>query len=202
MPQVGEVAFHVQGDIGGTGVSRFRFTRQDAVSISGADCNVVAAAARAMLFALAAYIPTGITWTAVPQVNIYDSATGLVQGPLVISSLPATVTGSAGVAFGAGLGARINWKTSALSGRRLLKGATFVVPLGPGAYSSSGAVTSTVVAAANTAAATYLNALTSATLYPVIWHRPAKGAHTGGVTGIVFAGITSAVPAGLRSRRV
>lgn len=199
--QVGEVAFHVQGDIGGTGISRFRFVRQDSAAITGTDCNAVAAAAKSMLNALVAYIPTSVTWTCQGQVNVYDVASGLVQGPLVVGSLPATVTGTGGVQFGAGLGARINWKTSTLSGRRLLKGATFVVPFASAGYAASGGILAAALTAGNTAAGGYLTALTTAALYPVIWHRPPKGTHTGGVTGIVYAGIMSAVPAGLRSRR-
>lgn len=202
MPEVGELAFHVAGDIGGTGISRFRFTRQDAASITGTDCNAAAAAAKGMLSTLAAWFPNAITWTCVPQVNVYDSSTGLVSGPLVVSSLPAVVGGSAGTTFGAGLGARVNWKTSTLHGRRLMKGATFLVPFGTAAFSSAGAVSSTAVNSVTTAATAYLTAMTAAALYPVVWHRPPKGTTAGGQTGIIYAGVCSSVPAGLRSRRV
>jgi hypothetical protein len=201
MPQVGEIAFHVQGDIGGVGISRFRFTRQDAGSIMGTDVNAAAAAARALLAAGATYYPTPISWTCQAQVDIYDVASGLVQGPLIVTALPATVNGTGGSSFSAGTGGRINWKTSTLSGRRLLKGATFLVPLSATAFTSNGAVANGTVTAINTAVATYINAMTTATLYPVIWHRPKKGATVGGLTGIVTAGALSATPSGLRSRR-
>jgi hypothetical protein len=201
MPQVAELAWHVQGDIGGIGISRLRFTRQDAGSITGADVNAAMAASKGLFIAAGNNTPSVVSWVPQAQVNIYDVVTGLVQGPLVATSLPTSVVGSGGTAFGAGLGARMNWKTATLSGRRLLKGATFFVPMTSGSFSGSGAVASSVITSLNTAAATYLTAMTTATLYPVIWHRPPKGTHTGGVTGIVFAGTTSNVPAGLRSRR-
>lgn len=201
MPQVGEIAWHVQGDIGGIGVSRFRFTRQDAGNITGSDCNAAAAATRGVLAAATAYTPTAVSWTCQAQVNIYDSATGLVTGPLVISSIPTTVSGSASGNYGAGTGGRLNWKTSTLSGRRLLRGATFIVPFAAAGFAANGSVAAAAITAVNSAAATYLTAMTTAVLYPVVWHRPLKGTTAGGVTGIVYAGTLSATPAGLRSRR-
>lgn len=201
MPQLGEIMYNVQGDIGGQGVSRFRFVRQNAGNISGADANAAAAAARLLLNAAAGVLPSAVTWTCNAQCNIYDSASGLVQGPLIITSLPATVTGSGGTNWAAGVGARVNWKTSTLQGRRLIRGATFVIPLAGGAFGPGGSLQASQITALNAGAAAYLNAMTTALLYPVIWHRPAKGSLTGGTTGIVFAGTTSSVPSGLRSRR-
>ena len=199
--QIAEILYHVQGDIGGIGVSRLRFVRQDAGTIMGADVNAAAAAARGLFNSIVGSLPSGVSWTCDPQCNVYDFATGLVQGPLVVSSLPAVITGGVSGNFTAGIGARINWKTSTLVGRRLLKGATYMIPLAFPAYSSSGAVGPGLITAANAGAAGYLTAMTTALLYPVVWHRPAKGTFTGGMTGIIHGGVTSAVPAGLRSRR-
>jgi hypothetical protein len=142
-----------------------------------------------------------VNWTCQAQVDVYDVNTGVVQGPLLITALPATVTGTGAGNYPAGTGGRLNWKTSTLVGRRLLKGSLFMVPFAPTAYAGTGSITTAVASALNTAATTYLNALTSATLYPVIWHRPAKGATSGGLTGIVYAGVMSNTPASLRSRR-
>ncbi len=201
MGQVGEIQYHVQGDVGGIGVSRFRFVRQDAGNITGSDANAAAAAARGLFNALTAQTPAAVTWVCGAQVNIYDSASGLVQGPLVVTSLPGTVTGSASGNYPAGMGIRVNWKTSTPVGRRLLRGATFIVPMASAAFTSTGAVSPAIVSSVNGAAAAYLTAMTTATLYPVVWHRPRKGQTSGGVTGIVFSGVASAVPAGLRTRR-
>jgi len=201
VPQIGEIAWHLTGDIGGVGISRFRFVRQDAANIAGVDANAVAAASAALLTAVKAYIPANVIWSCSTQVNIYDVASGLVQGPIALSSPPANVASTSSGSYSGGAGARLNWKTSTLVGRRLIKGATFLVPVGVTGFAATGAVAPSLVTALNAAAATYLNAVTSATLYPVIWHRPKKGATVGGVTGIVFTGITSTTPAGLRSRR-
>jgi hypothetical protein len=99
------------------------------------------------------------------------------------------------------VGARVNWKTSTLHGRRLIKGATFLVPLAGVGFGTDGSISPGLKSALDNGAASYLTAMTGATLYPVVWHRPAKGATSGGLDGIVFAGITSLTPAGLRSRR-
>ncbi len=201
MPQVAEIDVHVTGDIGGTGVSRFRFVRQDAALITGADANTAAAAAMAMLNSVKAQLPTFIVWSCQPQVNIYDSASGQVTGPLVVTALPANVVGTGGANGTAGVGCRVNWRTSTVVGRRLLRGAFFLVPCSTGIASTSGAIGASSQTAINAAAATYINTMTSAALYPVVWHRPAKGATSGGQTGIIVSGVCSSVPAGLRSRR-
>ena len=201
MPQVAEIAWHISGDMGGLGVSRLRFIRQNAGNILGADVNAAAAASFGLFNAAKAATPSGMTWAIDPQVNVYDSDTGLVQGPMVISSMPSNVGGTGGNNWAAGVGARINWKTSTVQGRRLMKGATYIVPLGALQFVTGGGVSPGFVTSMNTAAAAYLTAMTTALLYPVVWHRPPKGTHTGGLTGIVFSGVCSTVPASLRSRR-
>jgi hypothetical protein len=201
MPQVAELQWKVAGDIGGVGISTLRFTRQDAAAITGADCNAAAAAAHNLFNAAVGSLPLDVTWSCNTQVDIYDSVTGAVQGPLTVNTVPSPVVGTVSGTYAAGSGARVNWKTSTLQGRRLLRGATYLVPLaGPG-FTSNGSVSSGIITALNGGAGAYLTAMTSAQLYPVIWHRPLKGQHAGGVTGIVYAAVTSATPAGLRSRR-
>jgi hypothetical protein len=199
--QLAEISWNVSGDIGGLGVSRFWFVRQNAGNISGADVNAAAAASRKVINAAAGVIPTPVTWTCNGVSNVYEATSGLVQGPLPVSSLPASVTGSGGSNFAAGVGARVNWKTSTLQGRRLIRGCIFLAPLVGVAFGASGALQGSQVTAINAGVASYLTDMTTALLYPVVWHRPAKGATTGGTTGIVYAGVTSTVPASLRSRR-
>ncbi len=201
MPEVAEIAWHVSGDIGQVGVTRFRFTRQDAASVTGADCNAAAAATKLVIAAGTAYYPSSITWTCDPEVRIYESDSGAVVPPLGITTIPAPIVGGGSSSHGAGLGLRINWKTSTLSGRRLIKGASYLVPMGQAVYGGDGSIAASVTTAIGTGCASYLTAMTTAALYPVVWHRPKKGTTTGGLTGIVFAGVASNTPAGLRSRR-
>lgn len=201
MVQVGEIQWNVAGDIGGRGVSRFRFTRQDSGSLTGADVAAAASASSHVISSVSAFVPTDITWSCNAEVNVYDMASGLVSQPFILTSPPTNVVGGATGSYGAGLGGRVNWKTATLSGRRLLKGATFLVPFGQAAFTSGGAIQSACLTASSGGISTYLTNMATALLEPVIWHRPSKGTTTGGLVGVVYAGALSAIPAGLRSRR-
>lgn len=201
MAQVAEIAWNVDGDIGGIGVSRFRFCRQDSADFTGADIEAAANATQNVLGAATAYTPSGITWTCNPEVNVYDAATGLVAPPWVITAVPSPITGLGSGGHGAGLGARINWKTDTISNRRLIKGATYIVPLASAAFDSGGGVAAAVQTGLNTGTTAYLAAMAAASLNAMIWHRPKKGTTSGGITGVVIVGRCSPTPAGLRSRR-
>lgn len=201
MVAVGEIAWNVSGDAGGVGISRFRFTRQDTADISGADCAAMATATANVINGWKPWGPTGITWTCSPVCNIYDETSGAVVPPLAGFAVPAPITGGGEGQHGAGLGVRLNWKTSQVLGRRLIKGATFLVPLSGLGFDGTGSVSSACQADVNTGAAAYLAAAVAAVCYPVIWHRPKKGTVVGGLTGIVVAGLASPVSSGLRSRR-
>jgi hypothetical protein len=58
-----------------------------------------------------------------------------------------------------------------------------------------------VVTAVSTAASTYITAMSTAGVVPVIYHRPDKGATSGGLSAPIHVGQASGVPAFLRSRR-
>jgi hypothetical protein len=190
----------VQGDIGGSGVSRWRFIRNDAGVTTVTDCNAAGAAVKAFYSAAQNY-PSAVTFAVQPTVEMFDIGSGLVQGSLVMSAVPAVVPGGSGAAYAAGTGLRINWKTNQIVGRRLLRGATFLVPTGSTAFGSNGAVAPTYQATVQAAATAYVAAMTTANLVPVIWHRPPVGTTSGGVVGVVTGGTVSTTPAGLRSRR-
>ena len=197
---VAEVSAIIQGDIGGQGISRFRFIRNDAGITTVADCNAAGAAVRQLILACGLK-PLDTTWTISPTVELYDAGSALVQGALTMSTVPAPVVGTDSQNYAAGIGIRINWKTSTIVGRRLLRGATFLVPMASGVFSASGAVGTGTLSAATTAAGAYVGAMTAANLVPVVWHRPPTGTTSGGVVGPIQAWVVPPRPAGLRSRR-
>jgi hypothetical protein len=201
MPQVGEIMFHLTGDVGGTGVARFRFIRQDSGNIQGSDAHAAAVAAQNVLGAATQWTPLSVRWDCSPQCNVYDIASGLVQGPLSITSLPAAVVGAGSGTYASGTGARLNWRTSTIVGRRLIRGATFLAPLTGAAFTTGGSVAAATQTQINTGPANYLTAMAAAALEAVVWHRPLKGLTSGGVVGVTFSGLCSAVPSSLRSRR-
>lgn len=199
-PQTAEVKAYLQGDIGGKGVSRFRFLRNDGASFTVADCNAAGAAVRGMYNAISLW-PTALSISFEPAVEIFDTNSALVNGFITMTTVPGTVTGSQASAYAAGVGARINWKTSTIVGRRLLRGATYMIPLASGAFSSSGAVSSAITSSLSSAGNAYLAAMAAANLVPVVWHRPSKGFTTGGLAGNITAVQVPSTPSGLRSRR-
>lgn len=198
--QVGEVKVHIQGDIGGAGISRWRFTRNDATFLTVADATAAGAAVRAFYNSSNSF-PTGVSAAVDPAVEFFDIVSALVQGTLTMSATPAPVVGSTGGNYGAGLGVRVNWKTNQTLGRRLMRGATFMIPYASAAFSSGGAVNSTVISNMIAAGNAYITAMLAANLTPVVWHRPAKGTTVGGLAGTINALAVSSTPSGLRSRR-
>lgn len=199
-PALAEVHAVITGDIGGAGISRFRFVRNDSTSITVADCNAAGAAVRAF-WATIANMPSTVTVQVQAAVELFDPNTALVQGFLNMTTVPAPVVGGTSGAYAAGIGARVNWKTSTLSGRRLIRGSTYVVPLGSGIYTPTGGLGATQVTLCTNAANNYLAAMTTAQLSAVVWHRPPKGLTSGGLVGLITGAVVPSTPAGLRSRR-
>lgn len=201
MVQIGSISWQVNGDIGQQGVSRFRFMRQDAAAITVADCNAAAAASQFIPGEASTWTPSDVTWSCNPEVEIYDMASGLVQPPLVIGVVPTAIPGAMAGNYAGGNGARINWRTMTIKGRRFIRGATYVVPLAGTAFSGNGSLSSGFVTGMTGSANTMLTHFAAAALDFVVWSRPLKGATVGGVAGIVITGTVPTRPATLRSRR-
>jgi hypothetical protein len=197
---VNEVRARVIGDIGGSGISRFRFIRNDAGVTTVADCNAAGAAVRALL-ATTTWWPSAITWSIDPAVEMFDIGSALVAGTLTMTTVPASITGTGASTFPAGVGARLNWKTATVSGRRMLKGSSYLVPMATASYASNGGVQASITTALTTAGTNYIAAMTAANLVAVIWHRPPKHTTSGGLVGPITGLSVPLTPAGLRSRR-
>jgi hypothetical protein len=196
-----EVQVVIQGDIGGRGISRWRFLPSLAgTAPSIADVNAAGAAVRAF-YAAAAFLPTGVSAQVQAAVPFFDVGSALVQGSVSMTTVPNVVSGSLAGNYAAGMGARVNWKTATISGRRLIKGATFVIPMASAEYTSGGALSSTAQTALINAANAYIAAMNTAGTTPVVWHRPPKGTTAGGLVGPINAVAVPSTPAGLRSRR-
>lgn len=204
MPAATNVAImsvQIQGDIGGTGISRFHFVTASGSDPTQTDCNSALSALHGLYNACQNSLPSNVSISFnsdVELINVATAAPFLIVGA---STIPSNVNGTDGGVYGAGLGARINWKTAQVEGRRFLRSATFIVPLGGGAYLHTGALDPTAVGNVATGAANYINAMTTASLVPVAYHRPKKGTTTGGAYGPIIAAFVPNTPAGLRSRR-
>jgi hypothetical protein len=201
MVNITHISMQVAGDVGGVGISRFWFQRADAADPTQSDCNSAAAAVRALLQSAVTYIAADTTYTCQTQCELQAHDTGAVSGLVTISSVPAVVTGGGGGNYAAGTGYRLNWKTLSVHNRRFIRGCNFITPIASGGWTSGGIAASAAVTAINTAIGTYLAAMSSAALDPIIWHRPPTGTFTGGAVGLIVTGAVSTTPASLRSRR-
>jgi hypothetical protein len=201
MVQIAIQGVTVAGDIGATGISRFHWQRQDAATITAADCQAAAAAIRNFYSASASYIPAGVVWSFQSYATVIEHASALIQNVVPLTSTPSNVTGTAAGTYPAGNGARINWKTSSIHGRRFMRAANYMVPLSTGAYAANGALSSGYISALTIAGNALLTALSSAALELVAYGRPPKGTDVGGHVGLVTAVQVPSQPATLRSRR-
>jgi len=201
MVDIAHIDVELAGDVGGAGISRFWFQRSDATPPVVSDCNSAAAAVRALWGAASTYLSSDMTYTINPTVELVAHDTGAISGLVTITSVPTAVSGGSGSNYAAGTGFRLNWKTLSVHNRRFIRGCNFFTPVGSGGWSSNGNVSSGALSGMATAITTYLGAMATASLDPIIWHRPLKGTFTGGAVGLIVTGSVSPTPASLRTRR-
>lgn len=148
MATVGRVEAVWNSFIGAPGYSRFTFENP----VSAADATVCTNKVRAFFFALANYLPTGLTVQVQQQVALHDEQTGLLVGEIAATSQPAVVTGAGSTTngFAGGAGAFIGWKTQSIWQGRRVQGRTFLVPLTLVAE-SNGTLTAAAIAAITSA---------------------------------------------------
>jgi hypothetical protein len=201
MVQFGTIEMDLSGDVGGAGINRMHWQRTDAAAINVADCNSAAAAWHGVWQGVHANMPFGYTVTTNPAVEIREVDTGAPDDVQQLTAIPAVVTGSDTGHYAAGVGVRVNWKSSSVRNRRFMRGATLLVPLVSDTFTTGGVVDATFISGLVTTLNTFLAAMASNTLEMIVWHRPAKGQTTGGAAGLVTGFSISTVPASLRSRR-
>jgi hypothetical protein len=189
-------------DIGSVGMSRFHVQQADGTEMPNGPANVTAAAIMAIYTALKSFFPTAMTYSIQPTYTVLDVASGQVQGSFSYSTVPAPVVGTGVVGTAGGTGARGYWHTSTIVGRRVLRGATYFTPFTAAAYGTTNGIAASAQNTVSTAMLAYINALQAQTLLAVVYHRPAKGATSGGVAGVITGGSCGAQPGSLRSRRM
>lgn len=187
------------GDIGGAGISRFMIQSGGSAPSQGV-VDAVCAALKTFYNAVDLYAPSEITYTLSSTVQIVEDTTGLLLGELA----PTTVWSEGGAGSGsyaAGVGCRFYWHTGTIVGRRTVRGATLFAPLVAAAFTTAGALSPGVLGAATAAARAYLTAAAAGGAVPVIWHRPAKLVHTGGLAVPIISVSMSPKPCSVASRR-
>lgn len=187
MANLNRVRVALTGFIGGPGVNTFY--------------GLEAASLRAHLgnyyTALAAYLPTSVTWTIETTGDIIDPLTGDLVGTWADSSA-LTSSGSSSDAYAAPVGWCVNWMTGDVLDGHRLRGRTFHVPMGGSCSQNNGTLAETPLAAMRAAATAFIAACAGEF---VIWHRPKLSpAHAGGYSAVTSAVINDKASV-LRSRR-
>jgi len=159
--------------------------------------NAVTAVAALTTFfnAIKAQFPSQLSWTLPSSGDTITDTDGSLNGSWTgaTGSVIAS-TGGAG-AYAAGCGARVQWNTVAVIGRRRVRGSTFLVPLYGTKYDTNGTIDNTALGVFQSAA----NALVVADQLGV-WHRPSPGGSDGAFVDVTTAVVADKVST-LRSRR-
>lgn len=191
----------VNGDAGGAGISRFMWATGTGGIATSAECDSAGFAAASMLGTMSPHMPASISWQIQPLFEGHLFATGTVAGLVNATTPLAPVIGGDTNPHAAGVGARGYWHTATIIGRRICRGALYIVPLSAASFDTNGNVNGTSQGVLQGAMDSYLAAMSTAGLIPVVWHRPAKGTFVGGLLADIIAATVGPKPAGLRSRR-
>lgn len=192
----------LSGDAGGNGISRFAVTNATETELLATEADSVTAALHAMYTSWASLLVNNYTIEISPLYKAVLASSGLIVANGSGTTTPTAIISATSGTHTAGVGARANWRTNTIKGRRFIRGATFITPLVSAAYATDGSVSPTTAGTLRVAATGYLTALNTATLLPVIWARPTSKTATDGEVGGVISVTVSLVAASLRSRRV
>lgn len=145
---------------------------------------------------ISALLATGHSVTVLPEINWFNTTTGVLEDVTAVSPAPTAHVGSSGQSGPIAAGMVISWTTAGINRGRKVRGRNFIVPVNKDAFESNGSPSATAIGLL-TGAAADLAGSTDATFG--IWSRPRLGAG-----GAWFPVTTWRVPdfgAVLRSRR-
>ena len=169
-------------------------------NLDSTQTDAAAGAIKTFLEAVKNLIAVPAVISFIPQVQILAEADGSLQDQRNIATLPAAVTAGGSGLFSAPSGMCVTWRTATSTGRRLLTGRTFLVPLASASYQADGTLSTATINTATAAALVYVNRLSGGTPgHPVVWHRPKNG--SGGFSGLMTGATVTDKAAVLRSRR-
>jgi hypothetical protein len=144
---------------------------------------------------LAPLLPSELTITVPNVADTIDEASGRLTGSKPLTG-GGVVAGSGNSAYSAGVGAFVNWFTAVVRNGRLLRGRTFIAPLGQGYASADGTLNDSIRTSIDTAA---LALVANATW--LTYHRPPKGTFAGGLAGLITSAQTVDRVTALKTRR-
>lgn len=139
--------------------------------------------------------PTSLTWNIPQSGDELDDATGALTGGWLGSGGGSVTANGGNLPYAAGVGARVQWNTGIIVGRRRVRGTTFLAPMLGSKFDSSGTIDSAALTTLQVACST----LAASGVAKGIWHRPVNG--TGGQYCAINDAIVPDRVTSLRSRR-
>jgi hypothetical protein len=200
MPGIARVVTRWTGFNGAPGFTNLFFRDFEGGDGQPNQASIEGAQARVQTFwnAVNDYLPNDVTLTIDSVVDILDSTNGQLINSLNAPSSP-VITGLDASSYAAASGAVISWRTATIRNGRRIRGRTFLVPMGSGAFGVNGGIQPSIVTALQNAANALLASSGTPDLH--IWARPTGPGATDGVLGLVTGASVPTVGAVLRSRR-
>jgi hypothetical protein len=155
---------------------------------------------RTFFFTVAPLLPNVISVQVLGDVPVIEETTGTMTG-IFSANQPANVQGSIGatVEYAAPVGAVVTWRTGTVRNGRIIRGRTFLVPLGRSAFAVDGTLASTALTTINSAANALNDDASDGDLG--VYSRPSAPGATDGVWAAVNGHSVPDMGAVLRSRR-
>lgn len=151
---------------GGTGYSVFHTVPPT----SAAEAQSAADAFHTFAATILSYMPNEVSIVGDTEYRILNDVTGALTGVFTVSGGTGG-SGSDTANYNRAAGARIDWGTNSIVGGRRLRGRTYIVPLGTGAFDTNGLVSPAGSAALANAGANLIVDLNAATRPLVVWSR-------------------------------
>jgi len=145
--------------------------------------------------AIKALLPSSVSITVPGAGDLIEDSDGSLAGTWSSTGV-GTVTGTSGLSYAAGVGARIVWRTNGIRNGRRVRGSTFICPLVTTVFEGNGTLTSAAMTTLGNAA----TALAAGGRL-LVWSRPTPpGGSDGDSNAVLNATVPDRVTA-LRSRR-
>lgn len=190
---INRVVARWQGFQGGPGYSNFFFTE-----LPSTPSVLAARQAVADFFdGFNSLLPTGVEIVVENEVAIIDELTGQTLDYAPTTEVVDSVEGVVSGGYAGASGAVVNWNTAGVRAGRRVRGRTFLVPLAPVAFDSSGTLSSSALNLIRSSADGLVGTGFDSGLG--VWARPTNGA--GGEFHEVIGATVPDLAAVLRSRR-
>lgn len=197
MAFIARVRVVLNGWAGAPGLSTFYYTDETGAIPSVAAAQNMVDHVRAAMVAQQAMEPSLWNAQVSPTVDVLETTTGILATQVSVTPV-AVCVGTSGASFAnAASGLALNFSTSTVASGRVVRGRSFLSPMGT-LNDANGTPTASAIGTANSVGAALVGSGTPV-IVQVIWHRPVAGA--GGVAAPVVGHSVSDRFAVLRSRR-